>query len=599
MVLLADSQKRSRALDPALSFHLEAPAGSGKTFLLTARFLRLLGLVSHPQQILALTFTNKAAAEMRERVRKYLERAKSEDGAANEADAELLGYASKALGAHHNIEELLLAGDILRIQTFHSFCYAVSSQAPLEAGIAPGSTLMDENEQEFFLHETVNEVLQEIGAGKKGDSARRALMNRLLYLNNSWRLLAGEMEDLVKRRDGLLDLVQVLGRDKASGYLANQVRNLVETELRELAADFQKCALGIGWAQFLKDIGCSGAPAACTLPASIPAASWESLPEWICLAQTFLTNEGNARKQLGPKAGFYSGFAKTPWGEAVQCLPPGTTERLHRIRALPAHDAPVRDPDTLWDLVLLLHSVLETYDARCRSGRVLDFSALELAALRLFDSAEPSDLQLILDQQIRHILVDEFQDTSRAQWELLQKLCAGWSDGDGRTLFLVGDPKQSIYGFRKAEVRLFMDARQGLEVEGGGKITFEPLVLDTNFRSQPHLIDWCNELFGKTVMAEYRPEFDEVPFSPAIVSPTTKVIPDHYPPEIALFLEWPESESARRREAEWLAGRIARGIESRGAGFRGRYPSFFSHAPACLSRSAAAKKDPRADKRRA
>lgn len=347
-MILADSVKRSRAVDPAKSFHLEAPAGSGKTFLLTARFLRLLGMVSHPQQILALTFTNKAAAEMRERVRKYLERAKSGHSAANEADAELLDSASNALRAHKNIEELLLAGEILRIQTFHSFCYAVASQAPLEAGIAPGSALMDENEQEFFLHETVNEVLQEIAADRKGDSARRALMNRLLYLNNSWRLLAEEMEDLVKRREGLLDLVQVLSRDKASGYLANQVRNLVERELRDLAADFQKCTLGKSWAQFLKDIGDCGASAACTLPASVPNASWESLPDWICLAQTFLTNDGNARKQLGPKAGFYSGFAKTPWGEAVQCLAPGTAERLHRIRALPAHDAPVRDSDTLW-----------------------------------------------------------------------------------------------------------------------------------------------------------------------------------------------------------------------------------------------------------
>ena len=76
MVLLADAEKRSRALDPAGSFHLTAPAGSGKTFLLAARFLRLLGLVDHPQQILALTFTNKAAAEMHERVRGCLERAK-------------------------------------------------------------------------------------------------------------------------------------------------------------------------------------------------------------------------------------------------------------------------------------------------------------------------------------------------------------------------------------------------------------------------------------------------------------------------------------------------------------------------------------------
>ena len=270
MVLLADAEKRSRALDPAGSFHLTAPAGSGKTFLLAARFLRLLGLVDHPQQILALTFTNKAAAEMHERVRGCLERAKKGSAPENPAEAELLDYASKALAAHKKLEELLLAGEILHIRTFHSFCYAIASQAPLEAGIAPGSRLMDENEQEFFLHDTVNEALQEIASRNEGDSARRALMNRLLCLNNSWWSLANEMKDLVKMREGLVDLVQVLSRDRASGYLAARVRELAETELKRLKADFEACELGRGWTGFLEQTGDAGAQAACTLPAEIP-----------------------------------------------------------------------------------------------------------------------------------------------------------------------------------------------------------------------------------------------------------------------------------------------------------------------------------------
>ena len=565
MVLLADAEKRNRALDPAGSFHLTAPAGSGKTFLLAARFLRLLGLVDNPQQILALTFTNKAAAEMHERVRGCLERAKKGSAPENRAEAELLDYASKALAAHKNLEELLLAGEILHIRTFHSFCYAIASQAPLEAGIAPGSRLMDENEQEFFLHNIVNEALQEIASRNEADSVRRALMNRLLCLNNSWWSLANEMKELVKMREGLADLVQVLSRDRASGYLAARVRDMAERELKRLKADFETSELGCGWTGFLEQTGDAGAQAACTLPDEIPGPEWEALSQWICLADTFLTKDGGARRQLGPKAGFYNGFAKTRWGCAIQNMPPGTVQRLHSIRRLPLHDAPLTDFDTLWDLVVLLHSVLEIYDARRSAVRALDFAALELAALRLFDAADPSDLQLVLDQQIRHILVDEFQDTSRKQWELLQKLCAGWSDADGRTLFLVGDPKQSIYGFRKAEVSLFLEAAKlGVPVEGGGKIGLEPLSLDTNFRSQPHLIDWCNRTFANTVMAEHKPEFDEVPFSPAKLSPTTPVHPDPAPIELALFMEWPDRKSARAREAQWLAGRIARHLEKNG-----------------------------------
>jgi ATP-dependent helicase/nuclease subunit A len=564
MLVLADAEKRCRALVPSGSFHLTAPAGSGKTFLLVARFLRLLGLVDHPGQILALTFTNKAAAEMRERVRGCLNRAKKGVAAENPAGAELLDYASKALATHSKLEELLLAGDIFHIRTFHSFCYAVASQAPFESGIPPGSSLIDENEQEFFLHEIVNEALQQIASRKESDAARHAFMNRLLYLNNSWWSLANEMKDLVRRREGLADMVQVLSRNRASGYLAARVRELAETELNELKNGFEACDLGRQWAEFLEQTGSAGAQAARALPSGIPGARWEALPQWICMADTFLTKEGEVRSQLGPKTGFYNGFTKTVWGCAIRDIPPETAHRLHQVRQLPAHDAPVTDPDTLWDLVVLLHAVLEIYDARRRAKKVLDYSALELAALRLFDSAAPSDLQLILDQQIRHILVDEFQDTSRKQWELLQKLCAGWSHGTGRTLFLVGDPKQSIYGFRKAEVKLFLDARMGLPLEDGGKISIEPLVLDTNFRSQPHLIDWCNRIFENTVMAEHKPEFDEVPFSPAKPSPTSLVRPDPAPVELALFMEWPDRQSARIREAQWLAARVAQHLVENG-----------------------------------
>ena len=399
MTILPDAAKRSRALDPAGSFHLEAPAGSGKTFLLTARFLRLLGIVDHPRQILALTFTNKAAGEMLERVRDYLNRAKKGADARDAADAELLDFAAKALPAHKDLEELLLAGDVLSIQTFHSFCYTIASQSPLEAGIAPGSLLLDEHDQKFFLRETVGEALREIAARKPEDPARRALTNRLLYLNNSWRMLSGEMEDLTNRREGLIDLVQVLTRDRATGYLTDRIRQLVESELNALLAHFQSCTPGNCWEDFLKFLGDAGAAAACTLPAQVPPAKWESLGEWLCVAQTFLTAEGKVRKQLGPKSGFYSGFAKTEWGEAVQNLPPGVAEKLARVREMPTSEAPVKDTETLWDLVLLLHAVLEIYDDRCRSRRALDFSALEMAATRIFATTEPSDLQLVLDQQ--------------------------------------------------------------------------------------------------------------------------------------------------------------------------------------------------------
>lgn len=550
---LPDADRRLRALDPSASFHLEAPAGSGKTLLLIARFLRLLGIVDHPQQILAMTFTNKAAGEMRERIGRYLHAAKAGKISETDSEAELLKAAAAALERHRDRQDLLLGGDLLRIQTFHSFCYGLVAQAPLEASIAPGSTLLSEPDQRFLLRKVIDETLLGIMDRSGDDPYRKAFENRLLYLNNSWPVLVGELEGLMQRRESLFELTHVLSREKAGDYVSLAVRELAEAELRALQDSFLRSALAESWVRFCEDLENHGAEAGGSLPRSIPGPRWEELAAWQSIAESLLTRNGEPRKRFGPSTGYYSGFGKTAWCELIQQLDPGTGERLHRVRELPRMDSAGPDWETLWDLILLLNAIIEVYDGRCRAQRVLDFSSLEMAALRLFDNASPSDLQLLLDHQIQHVLVDEFQDTNRQQWLLVRHLFAGWVPGDGRTLFVVGDPKQSIYGFRKAEVMLFTNAKQGLPLDASVTLPLESLVLTTNFRSQPNLIEWTNRLFADTVMADPRPELDEVPFIPSEPSPETAVMEHAVPPELALFINWPDAPSCRRREADWLA----------------------------------------------
>ena len=124
-----------------------------------------------------------------------------------------------------------------------------------------------------------------------------------------------------------------------------------------------------------------------------------------------------------------------------------------------------------------------------------DFTEIAQGAVRALGSVDdPSELLLSLDAKIFHILVDEFQDTSISQWELLERLTAGWQPGDGRTLFVVGDPMQSIYRFREAEVGLFLRARR----EGLPNVKLEPLALKTNFRSQAGIVDWVNASFPRS-----------------------------------------------------------------------------------------------------
>src|SRR5262249_42141041 len=120
------------------------------------------------------------------------------------------------------------------------------------------------------------------------------------------------------------------------------------------------------------------------------------------------------------------------------------------------------------------------------------------ALLALGNEGEPTDLMLALDYRIRHVLVDEFQDTSHSQFELLKRLTSGWEPGDGRTLFLVGDPMQSIYRFREADVALFVRAWN----EGIGGVRLEPVALSANFRSDAGIVEWVNASFERIMPSE-------------------------------------------------------------------------------------------------
>src|SRR5690606_26094608 len=167
-------------------------------------------------------------------------------------------------------------------------------------------------------------------------------------------------------------------------------------------------------------------------------------------------------------------------------------DALARVRRLP-------DPqysDEQWRALSDLRAVLRRAAAELRvefaQRQTIDFVELALAAQQALGGDDaPSDLLLALDHRVQHILVDEFQDTSHGQLHLLETLTAGWMPGDGRTLFLVGDPMQSIYRFRDADMSLFLKVRR----DGIGMVACEPLTLTRNFRSAPAVVDWINATF--------------------------------------------------------------------------------------------------------
>ena len=191
------------------------------------------------------------------------------------------------------------------------------------------------------------------------------------------------------------------------------------------------------------------------------------------------------------------------------------------------------------------------YTPNSAPGRAaLDFVALEAATLNLLSEDDPTEVMLRLDYRLKHLLVDEFQDTSENQMHLLCRLMAGWQAGAGRTLMVVGDPKQSIYGWRQAKPRLFMASRQGLPCGAAKPLPLTPLWLTTNFRATRTLIAWANDLFEATVM---RAGTAGARFHRAEPRPGA---PEGPAPYLALFAN-ADGLPAREQEARWLARQVA------------------------------------------
>ncbi len=569
MVEISDIQERKRALDITTHVHVESPAGAGKTGLIIERILALLAVVDHPSEILAVTFTRKAAAEMKGRV---LEILKAADEGRKSGDAyvdSLIEEAKKVLEKYRGLRrEMLLAGSDLRMTTIHSFCLQICRRAPLESGLEPWLQLADEGQQERLRELAAREVITELLERPENDPFRNAIESRLLLHNLDVMALVSEMASLLARRDQLGDLLsQLRGNEDLSVFVDKSRKNMAEIirwQLQKLEEIIKNSVIGKQWDDFRDFLAKNGAPCLDKIPETCPSAHWKDLKRWQELADVFLTKSGQIRRRWGPKnGGLPAGFAKTSWGETLVGLGDEFETLLNEVRLYPDSEAFTEEVMAVEDLVLIVSVALRKHREICRDQEVVDYVDLELGALNALGNIEDvTESILFWDSRVKHILIDEFQDTSATEYRIVQRLVNGWEDGDGRTLFVVGDPKQSIYRFRKADVSIFYRAEKGIERSGLNPIKLEPIKLKTNFRSCGRLIEWTNSLFGETVMSAPRIEYEEVRFIEAIPA-----APEHnsgQAPELALFIK-KENElavSARKREASYLANSVVKRLEN-------------------------------------
>jgi ATP-dependent helicase/nuclease subunit A len=525
-----DDAARREAAEPGASILLEAPAGSGKTAVLTRRFLKLLTTVDDPGEILAITFTRKAAAEMRSRVIRAL-RGELPAGDPGAAALAPLAEAARAHGAARGWR-LESEPERLRIQTIDSFNYWLASQLPV-ASRAGGALTITENAAELNRRAARRTLLAAEGDPALGPDAQ-LLFERL---DNHWLNLERLIAQMLEQRGHWLRFV--IAEDPDS--LCRRVNQSLAAETRTRLA-----ALRALLPETLRRRVES-------LPGAGPLGPEPAdLVHWKHFAHLVLTRN-DWRKQLSAhrlRPGFTDPAVRTRLRDLIDDLrgAPGVRTALLELRRAPGSRLADGDARALAALArLLAHAAVELHAAFAEVQRV-DYTYVTGAARQaLAEGGEPTELALRTGLALRHILVDEFQDTSLAQVQLLEALTVGWEHGDGRTLFVVGDPMQSIYRFRDAEVGLFLRAR----ASGVGRVALKPLRLLRNFRAAQPLVEFTNELFSQVLPPVDDLRAGGVSYRESLPTRAPPALAGVPPVTLRLYPEGPEAE------ARAVAARVA------------------------------------------
>lgn len=520
-----DVADRARALDTTRSFIVQAPAGSGKTELLLQRYLALLAQVTQPEAIVAMTFTRKAAGEIRERVLDALRDA-NEPAPADPNRALSLRLARSVLQRDAARGWNLLAHPArMQVHTIDALCVTLMRQAPLTVKLGAMPRLTERAEPMY-----VEAAREELAAAAGDDEHWQRL---LAYLDNDADRLIALIADLLRKREQWFRHLLIRDTLALRAALEDALDAEIVAELGALSALLPRSEVQplLRLLRYAVDNLARDQP---TYPLArypngeeLPPANHDGLPRWQAIANWLLTRKGTIRKLVGTAQGFppiegADAAERDARKQAMEDLlarlasVPGLAPALHFVRNLP----PKRYDDAAWAFIEALLVVLPRAAARLllvfARADAIDFSEATLITLRALGTGDaPSDLLLALDTRIGHLLVDEFQDTSLAQCELIKRLTAGWAAGDGHTLFLVGDPMQSIYRFRDADVSLFVEAQRSRRI---GDVALEPLTLTRNFRSQCNLVEWVNETFVRLPPPRAGAGLGAVSFSTAVAT---------------------------------------------------------------------------------
>ncbi|MDC9715041.1 MAG: UvrD-helicase domain-containing protein [Gammaproteobacteria bacterium] len=466
-----DLTQRQQALDISQSFIVQAPAGSGKTELLTQRYLKLLANCAAPENVVAMTFTNKAVAEMTQRVLLALH--SSSEPRPKEAHKQIT-Y-DLALGVMQRSDELdwqlLQNPKRLKISTIDGLYGLITSRYPLPEQLVPRQIMAEQWVRDSAYKYAAGQTLLMIDDEEYGGP----IASLLLHLdNNTARFESLVTQMLSKRdqwlmrlyRDGVLD-PKVL-QDTAQIIVLQNLKELHDLAKVHLNADFFALMLSSNNLDYNKID-------------SLPGVDCADLGKWQLIGDFCLTKSGTWRKALEKK------LPSELFNEALRLA-------LQQLNALPDVVFSQAQSDILATIAKVLKLCVAQLGLHFEHEQAHDFIEVALNANQALDEKMGvSDAILFLDYKIQHLLIDEFQDTSASQFNTIEKLINEWQENDGKTLFLVGDPMQSIYRFRESQVGLFLQVKD----QGIANITPKSLVLSTNFRSSRSIVQGNNDFFQR------------------------------------------------------------------------------------------------------
>ncbi len=518
-----DHQQRLSALDPSRSFIVQAPAGSGKTDLLVRRYLTLLARVAHPEEILAITFTRKATAEMRARILSAL------SGTDAAMDADMKQLAANALASDRRLDWNILANPRrLRIQTIDAFCYELVGRMPWSARFGVAPNMLDDQNTELIYRQAAQRTLDHLEADNDWSIH---CANLIKLVDADFDKAQSVLALMLRKRDRWMRGLEVNTRAEYERMWRELIEQQLVAASRSIPTPIKTEIVAL--AQFAATNPYKKNPnvdlRGCLQMTCFPEPLTENIGYWRGIAALILTQKRRVRKTVDVRLGFPSHYKleKAQMASLLESMADNDSavQALNTIPMLPDDVFTDKQWQALQSLLALLPLAAAELRLLFKENNQADYvEVTQRAEMALINdqsdnkgndqgnAESPSDLALAFDYQLKHLLMDEVQDTSRAQIALLTRLSSGWQQGDGRTLFFVGDPMQSIYRFREAEVANFLEIQEN----GIGEIKPQMLTLQTNFRSSACLVDWYNEVLS----AIFPPEDDiinsAVSYSPSI-----------------------------------------------------------------------------------